>query len=239
MDRLTLSPAICLDETTTSLMLLSLPYNDVLSISQAHSKYRSLIDDNFWISKLKIDYQLDYDGSAKKNPRQEYYHAYDVIRSDDEINERLQSRLIEFETSSNDQVKVHFSGEYDSNQTRFEMLSNELRIGVIARSKTFARATLRLLRFHEVDFNPMYDFTVESMIEDNIPLTYTNLIEGLAAGESLYGKAYPLDVTFTVKHVGGETLTRLITEVDLWTLKRIDDNMVFDVTAEELGLEDC
>jgi len=237
MDRSSPSPAMCLDATTTALMLLSLPYNDVLSISQKHPKYQLLMDNNFWISKLKMDYQLNYDGSTGKNPHQEYYHAYDLIRSDDEIEERLRSRLIEIETTSNDQVKVHFSGGFVSDLQGFGALSNKLRIGVIARSKTFARAALRLLRFHEIDFNPMYDYAVEIMREDNVPLTYTNLILTLAEQESSYVKDYPLDITFTMTSLGGETLTRLITEIDLWTLERTHGHMIINVSAKELGLE--
>ena len=42
--------------------------------------------------------------------------------------------------------RVYFSGEFDSNQTEFEKLSNHLEIGVIAPTKIEGLVLLRLLR---------------------------------------------------------------------------------------------
>lgn len=224
--------ATTIDNATTGQLLLSMPYEEVIMMIQSHPKYYKAVDDTFWFLKLQKDYQKIYDPTSSKSPQEQYFAVHDLIREDDALNDIFWRRLKAIEESSKDEVKVHFSGEFDSNQTKFEKLSNQLKLGVVARSKLFARATLRLLRF-QVDNNPLYDYAQELM--DGEPLTYTNLIKTLADQESQYGKAYPLGITFTVKYCGGETLTRDITDIDLWTLRRMEKGLEIDIVDLELA----
>ncbi|CAK7995061.1 Hypothetical protein POVR1_LOCUS579 [uncultured virus] len=230
LDPIERDTATSLDVSTISQLLLSLPYEEVISLAASHPKYQTAINDStFWTLKLQQDYKKTYNPASPKSPQQQYFEEYDLIReSDGDISEKLWSKLQKIEKTSTNEVRVHFSGEFDSNQTKFETLSNELKLGVIARSKLFARAALRLIRF-EVDNNPLYDYAQEIIDEEGDPLTYTNLIKTLAHQESHYGKDYPLGTNFMVKYVGGETLTRDITEIDLWTLGRMDRELGIDV----------
>jgi hypothetical protein len=106
-------------------------------------------------------------------------------------------------------------------------------VGVLAKDRTFARCVLRLLRF-EIDNHPLYDYAAESIKERGKRLTYTNLIKMLANGEAIdqednYGDDYKLKSQFTVKYADGTTLTRSISEVDIWTLPRIIDELNIEV----------
>ena len=151
----------------------------------------------------------------------------DIIEDPENIEvltEKVLSILRKYEDESTDQPRIYFSGEVDSNQTKFEKQSNKLKIGVIGKSKIAARALLRLLRMH-VDHNPLFDFDIKMMIEEEMEINYKNLIKMLGDQENDYGSDYDLSQPLTVEYVDGSLLTRNISDVNIWTLTRADKEL--------------
>lgn len=62
--------------------------------------------------------------------------------------------------------KVYFSGEYDSNQTKFERASNDYEVGVIANNHHIGRILLRLLRIIIDDNIDLFDLPFEIRDEE-------------------------------------------------------------------------
>jgi len=56
--------------------------------------------------------------------------------------------IIDQERICTSNISLWFDGEFDGNQTQFELLSNNGKIGVIAKSANAAHAMLVLLRLH-------------------------------------------------------------------------------------------
>src|SRR5207253_588593 len=75
-----------------------------------------------------------------------------------------------------DVPKIYFSGEYDSNQTKFERQSNQLEIGVLASNKSSGLIMLRLLRI-------IIDVRPDMLLEDALGLDNKN--EQVALGSNL------------------------------------------------------
>jgi hypothetical protein len=218
-----------IDDATNFMMLLSMPYDNLIQFAASNSASQKIIDnDSFWNTKLLRDYNIVAD--SNKSAQQQYFERYDLIDSSDEnINNIFFEKLVKLEKKSKNSARIYFSGEYDSNQTEFENKSNKLLVGVIARDETFARAVLGLLRI-KIDHNKNYIVYMAELIkENNLPLTYANLIKELAEGESHYGDSYSMEEYFTIRYVDGSTLTRNISEIDIWTLPRIENDLEIDL----------
>ena len=221
-----------LDDSTMSQLLLSMPYDEMIAFAFAYPKYQIILDDpRFWNLKLQKDYNHEINPKSPKSPQQQYFEEFDLIRDDDDIDDIFWAKLRKLETESKDLIKIHFSGGFGSSLTTFEELSNDLKIAVIAKNSIFASATLRIIRFY-VDKSRMYDHAAGLIKEDGNHLTYTNLILKLAEQENQYVNEYDLRENFTAtfksRHIV-KTLTRDITEIDLWTLPRMDENLNIDI----------
>lgn len=143
------------------------------------------------------------------------------------------------ELPSDDNPKLYFSGEYDSNQTKFEYGSNNLEFGVLANNKTVALALLRFLRII-IDNRPEflledsfsqwveeYDTKGDCMIEElrsDKELEVLEIIRRLAKKEKSYMNSFSLDEQITTNFYG-DNFTKRLDEIDIWTLSRIMKEM--------------
>jgi len=138
------------------------------------------------------------------------------------------------ENSSKEDLKVYFSGEFDSNQTDFERMSNRLEIGVIARSKRVAIALLMLLRM-SVDNYPSYVYFLaddfegykefESIDPKSVPKKLLLDIVEKCTDDS-YLSSFKLADEFVVELYGPsgkEIVKKRLHEVDLWTITRFEN----------------
>lgn len=227
MDTYTDDVTRSLDDVSSAVLLLDIPYDEAINMINAHSKFRNVADEKFWKLKLAKDFHATWNSEDPRCAREQYFEIHDLIRGGDSIEDILWSRLRAYETSSRKKVSVHFSGNSDSYHSKFGDLSNALKIAVVSKSETFARASLRLLRFN-IDRHNQYDYAAKIMRENKLPLTYTNLIKILANQESGHGSAQPLNDVFTIQYENGDKLTRSITDIDLWNLERLDNHLDID-----------
>ena len=131
---------------------------------------------------------------------------------------RVLKKLIEQDVG--EEKRIYFSGEYDSNQTEFECLSNNLHIGMIASCEKSARAGLRIVRYLVDNHHKLFEWDKEDADENNI-----DIIDYMAAAESNYGQDFALDETFTVKLGCGDNTTIIKKTLNrvkyVWTLEKI------------------
>ena len=132
--------------------------------------------------------------------------------------------------SSNQSVtKVYFSGEFDSNRTEFEELSNQLKIGVLAPSAIIGKACLRLVRYiiddHE---NSLFKRDLEDAYQhfecDRAGIT--RLVYYLAYTEEQYCTSFFPKDTFKIilqDWKSETTIQTTINHVDIWTVQRIQE----------------
>jgi hypothetical protein len=145
------------------------------------------------------------------------------------------------ELPSDDTPKIYFSGEYESNQTKFEKGSNNLKFGVLSTNKTVALVLLRFLRII-IDNRP--EFLVEDsfsswvdeydsendcmngFVKYDKELEINKIIKRLSKQEKSYMNCYLLDKPISSNFVQSEfNFTKHIEEIDIWTLPRIMQEM--------------
>lgn len=141
----------------------------------------------------------------------------------------ITSFLAEKEANSTSPVKYYFSGESDSNQTKFESKSNKLDVGVKSNDSTVALVLLRLVRII-IDEHPMLlwwdaeDIAKDISGEGTINIMFFDLIKKLAEGEDTYFKEFSQDQPLTCTLSGWRgttTISRNPGAVDWWDLKRV------------------
>ena len=137
--------------------------------------------------------------------------------------------------------RLYFSGEADSNQTAFERLSNNLKVGVVSTNQRVAQALLRFVRiiidehsrlledlFDEELLNNRPEGTV-GLVRGKVPkftMTKLELLGYLSEFESQYLTICTLDSNSLTTHLRdgtpeGVTVHRRLEEVDLWTITRV------------------
>jgi hypothetical protein len=135
--------------------------------------------------------------------------------------------------------KIYFSGEYDSNQSKFEQASNHLKIGVIAPSEAEGLVLLRLVRIL-VDENYallMIDLCTNWVERDGEEvevdymgkvLSMERVVKRLAKKEKTYMACFKLDEPLTTKLYGYANganyktkIMKKVKDVDTWDLSRV------------------
>jgi hypothetical protein len=134
------------------------------------------------------------------------------------------------------ELKIYFSGEYNSNQTKFERASNHLEIGVIAPSEAEGLVLLRLVRII-IDRN--YTLLMDDLclnwkevngkeIEVNYLgkiLSMDRIAKRLSKKEKTYMECFKLDEPLTTKLYGyGKSKTKIaktVKDVNTWDLSRV------------------
>lgn len=140
---------------------------------------------------------------------------------------------------SDDKPKLYFSGEYDSNQTKFEYGSNNLEFGVLSYNQTTALVLLRFLRIiidnrpdflledsfsswvEEFDFK---DGCIVSELKYDKELEMNQIIKRLADKEEDNTSSFSLDQQI-VTCFNKDNFTKRLDEIDIWTLPRIMKEM--------------
>lgn len=127
-------------------------------------------------------------------------------------------------------TKIYFSGEYDSNQTLFESLSNQLEIGVLAPNRKTGLVLLRFLRII-IDNYPkllmedvMERYNEEDeceVLEYGSKIKMAEIIKEISKKEKHYLSEFHLTDELKTNFVGGENVTKRLDEIDVWTLPRI------------------
>jgi hypothetical protein len=116
--------------------------------------------------------------------------------------------IAELEKRNIGEPKVYFSGEYESNQTKFEYLSNNLLIGVEANNKGVGIVMLRILRYITDNYLELYN--IDSNPEENAQFLqeYVDLDEhseldriilAMYESEKTYMQSFKKDEEFKVK----------------------------------------
>jgi hypothetical protein len=139
--------------------------------------------------------------------------------------------LITQATEAKQPTRIYFSGEFDSNQTKFERMSNNLEIGVIANDEQVAMVLLRFVRIVVDNHEDLFVWDLgdfKSYVEK--PETIENIVAYLSERETTYSHSFELDQVPTVtlrgwdRTVGGITkyiINKQIHEIDLWTFPRV------------------
>jgi hypothetical protein len=126
---------------------------------------------------------------------------------------------------------VFISGEWDSNQSKFEKKSNHAKIGVLAKSKRVGYTLLHFLRMI-IDDHPylalinMEDYATEHdhpMENGFSSITEDQILKVLENAETAYGSIHDgvIEVTLTSPR-GKEEIKKKWDEIDLWTFARIE-----------------
>jgi hypothetical protein len=121
--------------------------------------------------------------------------------------------------------KIYFSGEFDSNQTKFEKASNQLKVGAIANNDKIGQALLRFTRYIIDDNLSLY---YDDLSEVEQSLTLDNIIDLMAERESFYVDSFYLNETpeANLLNAGGEfRITNNLANVDIWTVPRVENNI--------------
>lgn len=167
-------------------------------------------------------------------------------KSYDNADEPIKICVIDDEIKSR-YKKYHFTGEFDSNQTSFELLSNHLRIATVSYDNNVGKILLFLVRYiideHELGWIDQYaldvlgdkypngiEYNGEHLNEGTYPIEM--IIDFMARKEDYYYHMYdPLKdgMYVTGKLIGYNndgiytktTIRRLITEVDTWSFYRV------------------
>lgn len=136
--------------------------------------------------------------------------------------------------------KVFVDGEFDSNQSKFEKMSNQCQIGTLAKSEIVGKALLAFLRIiidkHDVGsrINDVI-FMVYDCSEEEIKIDYNidTVIKFLADSEDDYTEFFDYDKPITaklsecrdgiiyVKHINEKA-----DDMNLWNISRIKDRIL-------------
>ena len=135
---------------------------------------------------------------------------------------------------------IFVDGEYDSNQTKFEMLSNQCKIGTLAKSDIVGKALLAFLRII-IDKH-----TISTRIEDIVDMVFDcsekeskedynmhMLVRFLANSEDDYTEIFDYDqkITATLMNCKDGQIHKIYIEekaenLDLWDLNRVKDKIL-------------
>jgi len=185
-------------------------------------KYSDYLNEIRMIKKYDFNEEVD-----------EYELAGDILEylmNDDLSNEFEGVVLIDnqFKLPEYSQRLLCFSGEFDSNQTRFEELSNHLVIGVKAQNEIVGEVLLSILRYI-IDGHRFFDSYVADRLDiegnDGIA-TLADIIQTLSESESAYFGSHDLnvvkEVTTELHGRGGvNRIRRNVWDVDIWDIYRI------------------
>lgn len=139
--------------------------------------------------------------------------------------------------SNNDNPhKLYFSGEYDSNQTKFEYASNNLEIGVSSNNEIVGLVLLRFLRiiidkntrllmedvcksWEEVSLEDGGNDEILITIENGDEMKICDIISRLAEKEKSYMQSFDIGESISTNFVGGNNFTK--NNISIWELPRI------------------
>lgn len=148
---------------------------------------------------------------------------------------------VEKKFTNKDNMKIYFSGEFDSNQTKFEKMSNHLEIGVIAQNHNLACFLLGLIRIiidknyqllqARLEFNPENDTKV-------IKASARKMFKLLYNSENEYTQGFELNIKpFTELssckfgadgkyNIEKIVIEKSLDEIDIWTYARIKKEII-------------
>lgn len=145
----------------------------------------------------------------------------------DEESLRIIAKLrIHIGTLETKEPQMYFSGESDSNQCKFETMSNNLLVGVICSDRKLALVLLLLVRC--IYGNDLKDFSIY-MDECDGSSPIQDIFEHLSKQENeVYLSTHPIQSEYTGylwEFRGGKPnkiqIKRRIDEIDIWTISRI------------------
>jgi len=159
----------------------------------------------------------------------------------EELTKSLVKWIKDKTSSSTELPKLYFDGEGDSNQTKFEIMSNHLEIGVIASNNNIARVILLFLRMIVDKNHDFLGFQVQCYLEEGgklqLPISdefVEEFVNSLVENEC-YGCDFALDskeISVTLRgwdaalgQCVDDIITKTISEVDIWTLPRIVEGL--------------
>jgi hypothetical protein len=152
---------------------------------------------------------------------------YDLDTCD--LDELLVAIFEELENLENDAPEIYnkywFNGEGDSNQTVYENLGCNLKICVLAKDETVARALHTFLRII-IDNHHRHKFI--NFLEDKKEYTITEMIHSFAKQNSNYSRVYDpnkngVDASITLTGKNGQNINirQYVGNIDTWDLRKI------------------
>ena len=140
---------------------------------------------------------------------------------------------IENETGKGKSNKYYFNGEGDSNQTKYELLGNTLRICVVAKEQIVAKCLHHFLR-SIIDNSGHAHFLSTYSLEfsEEKELTVKKIVELMAHDVESYFHEYDpyvdgLNATNILRN--GTKITRYICDISGWSIYRIAKHMGVDL----------
>ena len=166
----------------------------------------------------------------------------------------IESYLINLSATKGDTLRLYFSGEFDSNQSKFEKGSNNLKFGVLACNKTVALVLLRFLRIiidnrgellmedsfcslTSEECDPKNDNWVicymKRIVKNGESMKMDKIIKRIATHEISYIHSFSLNEPISTSFVREEfNFEKRLDEIDIWTLPRVMAEMR-DIEYEE------
>lgn len=151
----------------------------------------------------------------------------------EELTNLIFQYLIRLERLSKKHNVYYFNGEGDSNQTKYEELSNTLRVCVIAKESIVAKCLHQFLRIIIDDRNYDHFLSTQSLAySETKELTISQIVDHLAEDVKDYFHEYNpsvdgLNATNILKN--GTKITRYICDISGWSIYRIAQNMGIDL----------
>lgn len=141
-----------------------------------------------------------------------------------ELLDHIESYLNDLNSNSDRPTRIYFSGECDSNQTKFEYASNNISLGVMCSDEKAALILLRFLRYI-IDArgdmfleDTIYDYDTDKYRATGTSVMLEDIINELASKERSYLRSYALDDTISTNFIRKEhNFTKKLHEIDIWT----------------------
>lgn len=145
-----------------------------------------------------------------------------------ELLDHIEVYLNDLISKSDKPTRLYFSGEYDSNQSKFEYASNNISLGVMCSDEKAALILLRFLRYI-IDVRDdmfmedvLYNCETDEYLATGTSVMLEGIINELASKERSYIRSYALDNTISTNFIRKEhNFTKKLHEIDIWTPVRV------------------
>lgn len=150
----------------------------------------------------------------------------EILFDDEKLLEIINKLEIYIKTLKRENSKIYFSSEFDSNQSKFEEKSNNLKIGVICDNENLAYLLLFFVRCTFENFIDRFARTLSFYKNSN--LLIEEIFNILAKAENYRTEVYDITEEFTRTLSGYKDgkrhdilIKRNISDIDIWTYRRV------------------
>lgn len=145
-----------------------------------------------------------------------------------ELLDHIEVYLNDLISKSDKPTRLYFSGECDSNQTKFEYASNNISLGVMCSDEKAALILLRFLRYI-IDVRDdmfmediLYNCETDEYLATGDSVVLEDIINSLAEKENNCSHDFALDDVISTNFIQKEcNFTKKLHEIDIWTPMRV------------------